>query len=126
MSVSRIDVERVEDALAVMIRKVDRADPIALAVEAASVGRRQLERHFRNLGTSPHKELCRIRMELAAGELASEGGAARRLKGISRGLGLRDERRLREAVGKAFGLSPQEIRTGAKRAEQERSGGCAA
>lgn len=114
MSESRLDAERVAAALEVMIVKADRADPFGLAVDAAEVGRRQLERHFGNLGTSPHKELCRIRTELAAGELASKGGARNRLDWVARRLGYPDERRLREAVGQAFGVSPRELRSGAK------------
>jgi AraC-like DNA-binding protein len=114
MTPSRLDVERVSAALTVMIQKVDRADPFGLAVDSAAVGRRQLERHFSNLKTSPHRELCRIRIELAAGELTSRQGTSAHLEGVSRRLGYQDERRLREAVGKAYGLSPREMRTGAR------------
>ncbi len=58
--------------------------------------------------------LCRIRTELAAGELASKQGGSSHLEGVANRLGYRDERRLREAVGSAYGLSPSEVRRGAR------------
>ena len=114
MTSSSIDVKRVATTLASMIRKVDRADPFGVAVDSAAVGRRQLERHFKSLGTTPHKELSRIRAEFAAGELADKDGFRRSVKGIARRLGYQNERRLREATAKAFGLSPREIRRGSR------------
>lgn len=114
MKPSAIDLHRVETALDIMIQKVDRADPVALAGEAVGVGRRQLERHFRRLGTSPHKELSRIRAQLAAGELTVQEGNSIRLLGVARRVGFQDERRLREATSKSYGLSPGELRQGAR------------
>jgi AraC-like DNA-binding protein len=114
MTPSTLDVQRVVVALEVMISKVDRAEPFALAVDAADIGRRQLERNFRNLRTTPYRELCRIRLELAVGELTSRQGSSSHLRGISNRVGYRDERRLREATQDAFGLSPGEIRRGAR------------
>jgi AraC-like DNA-binding protein len=114
MNPSTADVQRVAAVLEVMIGKIDRAEPFALAVDSAVVGRRQLERSFQNLRTSPHRELCRIRTELAAGELASKQGGSSHLEGVANRLGYRDERRLREAVGSAYGLSPSEVRRGAR------------
>lgn len=109
-----VDVERVAAALEVMIAKVDRRQPFAIAVDAAPIGRRQLERSFRRLGTSPNRELCRIRLELAVGELTSKSAASSRLSGIARRVGHADERRLREATHDGLGLSPGEIRLGAR------------
>ncbi|HEU4737425.1 MAG TPA: helix-turn-helix domain-containing protein [Solirubrobacterales bacterium] len=114
MTPSTVDVRRVAAVLEAMIRGIDRAEPFALAVDSATVGRRQLERSFRNLRTSPHRELCRIRVELAIGELTSKHGSFSHLEGVSRRVGYRDERRLREAVRNAYGLSPSEIRRGAR------------
>jgi len=53
MAASATILSRVTEALAVMILKSDRADPITLAVQAAPVGRRQLERDFASLWHQP-------------------------------------------------------------------------
>jgi AraC-like DNA-binding protein len=114
MMPSTIDVQRVAAALEVMIGKVDRAEPFALAVESASVGRRQLERSFANLMTTPDRELRRIRLQLASGELISKQASSIQLKAISTRVGYRHERRLREATREAYELSPSEVRRGAR------------
>jgi AraC-like DNA-binding protein len=114
MTPSALDVQRVAAALEVMISKVDRDEPFALAVDEAEVGRRQLERHFKALRTTPHKEQCRIRSQLAGAELTSKRGSSSLLRGIARRVGYRSERRLREAMQDTFGLSPGEIRRAAR------------
>jgi len=114
MTPSVKDLQRVTAVLEIMISKVDRADPFALAVDSAAVGRRQLERSFEALKTTPHRELCRIRVELGVGELTSGRGGSIHLEGVAHRLGYRDERRLREAMGKTYGLSPSQIRRGAR------------
>jgi AraC-like DNA-binding protein len=108
------DAKRVADALKVVIEKIDRREPAALAVDAAPVGRRQLERSFKALGTSPYKEVMRLRLRLAAAELTDTRARHRHLAGIAMGLGYGDERRLREATRAAYGLSPSELRHGAE------------
>ena len=114
MSVSVKTAERVRSAIEVLIAKIDRADPIALAADASPVWRRQLERNFKDLGTTLAKELRRIRVELAVGELAHPRAGSIQIRGIAMRLGYSSERRLREATVASYGLTPGEIRRGSR------------
>lgn len=107
---------RVETALVVLYGGMDRHTSALLASlgKACCCSRRQVERAFERLGTSPGQELTTIRANTAAAHLVHPNAHLHKLQGIAIRVGYRDDRALRREVTAAWTLSPRELRKAAR------------
>jgi AraC-like DNA-binding protein len=111
---SAIDILRAERALSSMYRRPTFALGHLLDREAGTLNcsRRQLERAFKALGTSPQSQMREIRGDLGAAMLTRSDRP--QLKAVAKRIGLRDTRALRREIGLAWGISPGVLRDAAQ------------
>jgi|SRR6185312_9035012 len=105
-----IDLLRVERVIGAMYRVPQTPLGVLLDTQGEDLGccRRQLERGFAPLGTTPAGQLGEIRCDLAAGALMAIGPYAA-LRAVATRVGYPDTRALRDKIGAALGISPRDL-----------------